>query len=204
FVDSLKDDVRRASEQSGIDPVITVAFDAELFGHWWYEGCDWLRRVAELISGDDELAMANSREISDDRAVMESVLPQASSWGHKGYSETWINPNNDWMIRRIYRATDHFIRTAEEMKDEMDANIVKGLNMAARELMLLQSSDWSFMMNNGISEEYVKSRITDHYNAVNELLLMVNDRRVDHAYLERMTASSGKFTDVDFRLFCSG
>lgn len=146
------------------EPLIVAPFDMELFGHWWYEGPQFLesllRRIAspeqqqvELITPGRYLA----RYPEQDRAR----IPM-SSWGRNGYGEVWLNERNDWIYRHLHRAEREMIHLAETYGTSADHVQHRAVQQAGRELMLAQSSDWAFMMDNQSMVSYAVQRTHDH------------------------------------------
>lgn len=202
FVQSVSEVIARAGSMFGVEPIITVAFDAELFGHWWHEGCGWLERVLERCSRHPGISMTSGRDGVPACNGFDTVTPETSSWGSKGYHETWINPNNDWIIRLVHRATEKIIRIARHHKREKDRRMLRALNVAARELLMLQASDWSFMLSRDIVQTYARSRVENHYTRILEIVRMIETRSIDQAYLNNVEDEEGEFTETDYRWFC--
>ena len=129
-----------------IRPLITAAFDAELFGHWWFEGPEWLNHMLRKGAGNRKaFRFVTPSEFIAENPATEILNPSLSSWGQKGYSSTWIGTSNSWVYKHIHKA-------AKRMREISAKNITargwekRALNQAARELLLAQSSDWVFMM----------------------------------------------------------
>ncbi len=130
-------------------PIVVAPYDAELFGHWWFEGGpEWLdylirkvtydQNVFKLITPGDYLNIYQRNQVS---------TPSLSSWGYKGYNEVWLEGSNDW----IYRT---FTKQRKECQNWPSLSCIDGLrrralNQAVRELLLAQSSDWAFIMKTG-------------------------------------------------------
>ncbi len=160
--------------KSGFDdpvpPILTAPFDAELFGHWWFEGTMWLEAVArtlhdypsgiELISGSDYLAKYP-------RAGFISM--HEGSWGAEGTNQVWMNPETAWTYTHIYPA-ELYVRevcTAGRWRDSpLGTRIVQQL---CRELLLLESSDWQFLITTGAARDYAELRFLTHNEQFLEL-----------------------------------
>jgi 1,4-alpha-glucan branching enzyme len=186
------------------EPTITVAFDAELFGHWWYEGCGWLEEVLAGLSEQHDIMMISGNRFLEMSRRYETVTPESSSWGKKGYSETWINPRNDWMVRYVHSATEQFVKLATANRNVQNIVLISALNSAARELMMLQASDWSFIMNEENAISYVEDRFMRHYNRVMNIIDMVHHKEVDKRILTGIEREDGEFVKVDYKWFCEG
>jgi 1,4-alpha-glucan branching enzyme len=100
--------LRRAEELSahGFAPLFVVPFDAELFGHWWFEGIEWLESLLRRLSRQRAIQMVSPAEHLAENPSLQTLKPSFSSWGSGGFSSTWINPRNDWAISEIHRACE--------------------------------------------------------------------------------------------------
>lgn len=134
-------------------PVVVSMYDAELFGHWWYEGPDFINFLFRKIRYDQKtFATITPSEYLDSNPRNQVITPAASSWGDKGYYEVWLNNSNDWLYRHFHKMTERMIGLAETNRNETNGIRIDALNQAARELLLAQGSDWAFIMttkNNG-------------------------------------------------------
>ncbi|MGW8272616.1 MAG: 1,4-alpha-glucan branching protein domain-containing protein, partial [Thermodesulfovibrionales bacterium] len=127
------------------------------------------------------------------------VVPESSSWGYRGYSETWINPRNDWMIRPLHEATEAVLRIVSRHRHAREERKVRALNMLARELLLLQSSDWNFLIDRGISVSYVERRFFGHIGALKAISEMIVGDCLRESYLNRLASEQAAFPEADFR-----
>lgn len=187
----------------GIRPLITAAYDAELFGHWWFEGPHWLRTFLINLSGPSgrSIRPVTPSEYMSEHTAMETVMPSMSSWGKKGYGATWIDESNDWMYRRLISASGLMSGASA---DNMSASGLKrrALNQAARELLLAQSSDWAFMINSGSAAEFAKNRFIEHTGNFFYLQSAIKNDAIDAAKVGRLEDKDNIFQTLDFRTFC--
>lgn len=158
---------QRAMEAENItkEPVIVLAFDTELFGHWWFEGPEWLEAVIELIGRHPEMRLVFSDDIMNDKSL-RMLKPLPSSWGEGGFSDTWVCPETSGYLRAIYRAIEIAI-SHKEILNDMEV---------LRELLLMQSSDFLFMLKRDeMAKTYGRSRLKGHlerfYHLVSKRLL---------------------------------
>jgi 1,4-alpha-glucan branching enzyme len=124
-------------------PIIVSPYDAELFGHWWYEGpwfIDYLFRKTWYDQGTYD--MTHLADYLRNNPTQQVCRPSQSSWGYKGFHEYWLNETNSWIYPHLHKAAERMIDLAKrEPADELEW---RALNQAARELLLAQSSDWAF------------------------------------------------------------
>lgn len=146
----------------GRQPIIVSPYDAELFGHWWFEGPQWLNFLIRKIKYDQNtiklITPSNYLKIYPKNQV---INPSPSSWGYKGYYEVWLNGANDWIYPHLHRAQEQM---SEAVRRYGDGDSTRGriLNQMLRELLLAQSSDWAFMMKTGAFSEYASKKTVIH------------------------------------------
>ena len=94
------------------EPIIIAPYDAELFGHWWYEGPDFIRELCKEINSSDSVKMITPSEYLAKYPVNQVSTPSMSSWGNKGYMEVWLNSGNDWVYRHYHECADRMTELA--------------------------------------------------------------------------------------------
>ena len=182
-------------------PLVVSMYDAELYGHWWYEGIDFLEFLFKKLHYDQkDIKLITPVEYLEKYPVNQTVQPSMSSWGDKGYHDVWLNSGNDW----IYR---HLIKSAERMRDlanqfpHAGGLLGRTLNQMARELLLMQSSDWAFLMTTGTAKEYSTKRTKDHVKRFNELYEQVKHNRINEAYVYDLECKDSIFQGIDYNVY---
>ena len=100
-------------------PIIVCPFDAELFGHWWFEGPVWLDKVIRKIGSEHEsITLATPSDYLNRYPENQQSIPSLSSWGNKGYSEVWLNGNTDWIYRHVHKAIERMVELAQRFPNE--------------------------------------------------------------------------------------
>ncbi|MFH1620408.1 MAG: 1,4-alpha-glucan branching protein domain-containing protein, partial [bacterium] len=206
--DFLKKRMAQAEEvyaAKGIKPVITGTYDAELFGHWWFEGPLFLENIIRMIRQERlPLQMILPSEFLDSCPEPQETSPDISSWGDNGYFEPWLNDSNDWIYPRIFSATEKMIEAATRLIHQDLSHLEnRALNQAARELMLAQSSDWSFLMHVGSHSDYAAGRVEGHCRNTHELIGRVFEKKIDEKQLKELETKNNIFPRLDFRIFAS-
>jgi 1,4-alpha-glucan branching enzyme len=184
----------------GKKPIIVSPYDAELFGHWWYEGPAWLEFLIRKIFFDqDEVSLVTALEYLAENPRNQVITPSMSSWGWKGYSEMWLQGSNDWIYRHLHEAS---IRMTELAKANPDAGGLKqrALNQALRELLLAQSSDWAFILGTGTHTEYAIKRTKDHLLRFNRLYDEIRNNSIDQNWLGDIEYKDNIFPGIDYRV----
>ncbi len=185
-------------------PVIVAPYDAELFGHWWYEGPWWLESLIRRIHNDTEkIELITPSDYLKKHPHNQVTRPCESSWGNNGYHQVWLNENNHWIYRHLHYAADRMVELANEYLGTTDQLLQRSLNQAARELMLAQSSDWAFIMFTGTTVEYAVRRTKRHLDNFLRLYDMIKNNKIDDGWLAELERNDNIFPDIDFRTFRS-
>ncbi len=153
-----------------IPPILCSPFDAELFGHWWFEGPLWLEAVARVIHEYPigiELTSCSSYLEKYPRAGFLAM--HEGSWGAGGTNEVWMNPETSWTYTHIYPAelyTREVCTAGKWNQSELGRRV---MNQLCRELLLLESSDWQFLITTGAARDYAELRFLTHNDQFNEV-----------------------------------
>lgn len=151
-------------------PILCSPFDAELFGHWWFEGPAWLEAVARIIHDfDTGVQLTSCSEYLEKYPRAGFIAMHEGSWGAEGTNHVWMNPDTSWTYTHIYPAELYTrdVCTSGAWKDSpLGARIVKQL---CRELLLLESSDWQFLITTGAARDYAELRFETHNDQFNEI-----------------------------------
>lgn len=182
-----------------VPPVIVAPYDAELFGHWWFEGpvfLEWVFR--ELAQTGGQLEAITLRQYLERHPVCVQATPSASSWGAGGHGEVWVGPEAAWAWRHVHHATRYAgwlvqrHRQAEGWRGE-------ALDQLIVELLLLQSSDWAFILKTGTVARYAEARIRAHVRRLRHLGHLVETGNVeqgDMAWLEDVRKRDNLFRQL--------
>jgi 1,4-alpha-glucan branching enzyme len=156
-------------------PVLAALFDAELFGHWWFEGPQWLEHVARIFarpaaSGEEPpIALTTGSEfLARTPAIMKSRLNEGS-WGKNGNNEVWLNDQTSWTWSEIYRAERVMREIAADDRRRDGGWGERIAKQMARELLLLESSDWQFLITTAAARDYAEKRFHGHLHEFAEL-----------------------------------
>ncbi|MEG6616484.1 1,4-alpha-glucan branching protein domain-containing protein [Peptococcaceae bacterium 1198_IL3148] len=203
FIFNREQQIKCLSTHMDRKPIVVAPYDAELFGHWWYEGPAWLETVIRKIYTD-----SNVIELISPADYLQ-IYPHnqranlcETSWGKSGYHEVWLCPQNDWIYRHLHAAAGQMVDLANRY-DATDGLYYRGLNQAARELMLAQASDWAFIMHTGTTVDYAVKRTKQHISNFLQLYQMINHNNIDEGWLANLEYSNNIFPDMDYRSFSS-
>jgi 1,4-alpha-glucan branching enzyme len=188
----------------GRRPIVVAPYDAELFGHWWYEGPQWIKYLlAKIAAQQGVLKLATPGDYLDENPQSQVATPSMSSWGWKGYSEVWLEGSNDWIYPHLHAAAERMVELANCF-DHPTAIESRALSQAARELLLAQSSDWAFIMKTGTMVTYAVRRTKEHIARFTELYVGLKAHSIDTRRLEDMEWKDNLFPSIDYKVYRSG
>lgn len=184
-------------------PVVVAPYDTELFGHWWFEGPQWLDFLCRKIYFDQRaFAMITPGEYLGIYPCNQVSVPSESSWGWQGYHEVWLNGANDWIWRHLHKAAGRMVELANNFP-EAEGDLRRALNQEARELLLAQSSDWPFIMKTGTMVEYAKRRFETHISNFTRLYEEIRYNRIDVGWLGWLEQQDNLFPEIDYQVYQS-
>lgn len=184
-------------------PLYTLPFDAELFGHWWFEGVQWLEQVIRNMAAEHcQIELVSNEQYLAQYPENQKVVPAFSSWGTKGYSSVWVDGSNDWIYRHIHKSIERMTELVERFPDQVS---LKGrfLQHASREVLLAMSSDWPFVISNGTSVGYAQHRLKEHLHNFNLVYENMCRNSVNTEWLTRTEKKTNLFPDIDYQVFGS-
>jgi len=164
-------------------PLIVAPYDAELFGHWWYEGPAWVNHlVRKMARHEKTLRLITLSEYLEEYPHNQLATPAISSWGYEGFNDVWLNGSNDWIYPHLHRAAGLMEKLlgSESCSGRLAA---RALAQAKRELFLAQASDWAFMINSGAMAEYATRRTKRHLLRFYRLSEQIQSHSIDERLL---------------------
>jgi 1,4-alpha-glucan branching enzyme len=179
FVSNLENTGRHAVEMGFNYPLIVGCYDTELFGHWWWEGINWLSEVMNCIHNSPELDLVLPSQVE---AAAHQAKIFESSWGMGGKHYVWENEETSWMWDIIRKAGVEY-QSLKGMEQETLMG-QRAMSQALKELMLIQSSDWLFMVSNNLTRDYAMKRFYEHYTKLLRLTHTVRNQQFDDSFKE--------------------
>jgi len=173
FKHMIKELLKKHHDLTGRKGILCAPFDSELFGHWWFEGPQFLKSVLKYIHDDPELELTTCSKFLDEAQPTQTLSIPEGSWGEGGYHYIWLNEWTEWTWKHIYEDELRMQKLAREFKDNMDTNLQDILKQAARELLLLSASDWQFLISTWAARDYAEMRLAQHHADFNRLADMV-------------------------------
>jgi len=182
-------------------PIILAPYDAELYGHWWFEGIEWLDYLARKIMYDQQaVKLITPFNYLKKYPKNQVIEPAPSTWGWKGYNEVWLCGDNDWIYKHLHKVVD-LMTEATNRYPYADGIRKRILNQMAREIVLAQSSDWAFMMKTGAFSEYAKKRTSMHINRFFKLHRQLQSSYPNPEVLEDIEAKDNIFPEMDYSVY---
>jgi 1,4-alpha-glucan branching enzyme len=190
---------RRLIDIMGRPPMILCPYDAELFGHWWYEGPEFLDYFVRKAAFDqDAFRLTTPHDYLRENPTQQVATPAESTWGEEGYYRVWLNESNEWILPHLDVAMER-MRELARRHPSPDPLTERALNQAARELMLAQASDWPFILRTGTSPAYARKRVNQHLLRFIDLHEQLTTTRIDERRLQEIESFDNVFPRVDFR-----
>jgi 1,4-alpha-glucan branching enzyme len=179
--------------------LVLSPYDAELFGHWWYEGPEFLDTfVRQACSGQKVFTFITPEEYLRRHPTNQVATPGASSWGEEGHWRVWLNEKNQWIYPHLNAAQERMSELARRFPNPGPLQ-ERGLKQAARELLLAQASDWPFILRTGTSPDYARRRVKGHLLRFGTLYDQLLSSQLDEGWLREIEWQDNLFPDVDFR-----
>lgn len=202
FLSNRKKQIKYLSEIINKPPIIVSPYDAELYGHWWYEGPYFLEQFLRLANNDEVLKTVTPTEYLKIYPKHQVVSPVLSTWGDKGYNKVWLNPSNDWMYRHLHKGSDVMLKLANRYENT-NGILKRALNQSARELLLAQSSDWAFIVTTNTMVSYAEKRTRDHIHNLLTLSKQINNNDINENYLKDLEERNNIFPNIDYMVYNS-
>ena len=183
--------------------IIVAAYDTELFGHWWFEGILWLKEVLRRLSRSDVVELTTASRFIEQHPPEDVLALPEGSWGQAGNHFTWLNVDTDWMWPLVHQA-ELKMEELVARYPSAEGNMALVLQQAARELLLLQSSDWPFLVTTGQAREYAANRFQEHVDRFNKLAEIATSGQAaeeTRCLAQELFETDKLFPDIDYRLF---
>ena len=178
FLEGLSLRLARAAVGLGCPPMVVAPYDAELFGHWWFEGPEFLDQVMRRASRSGVATETLSQALDRRALPWPMSRPAESSWGDGGHLGVWLHPTNADLQPRLRTAGRRMAQVAARAfgdrgglpgGGQTQGEAARWASQAARELLLAQASDWPFLIRMGTAASYARQRVESHLEAFHRL-----------------------------------
>lgn len=164
FTQMVRERLRNHRQQTGERGVVVAAFDTELFGHWWFEGPQWVSELLRQITADGDITLTTCQEYLRQSPPQRTVQLSESSWGDGGDHRVWWQSGTRRLWHDVYEAECAMRRLMEQIQEKtLDMQSARIVQQCGRELLLLQSSDWPFMLSTGNTADHAQQRFAHHH-----------------------------------------
>lgn len=185
----------------GRKPMILAPYDAELYGHWWYEGPEFLNFFIRKMAFDQSsIRLACPSDYLREYPVNQVSTPSMSSWGWKGYAETWLSGTNHWIYKHLHKASLRMTELVNRFQGQ-NGLCERALKQASREIFLAQSSDWAFIMHTGTMVPYAVRRTKEHILNFTRIYEQLSRHEIDVQWLNELEGKNNIFPNIDYRVF---
>ncbi|WP_371803176.1 1,4-alpha-glucan branching protein domain-containing protein [Candidatus Lokiarchaeum ossiferum] len=199
----------KRGEISDCLPLIMSPYDCELYGHWWMEGVDWLEAVYQRFAKMPQIRTISLSTLVEEQQDSFSIIKmQPSTWGKNGDFTVWNNPEHAWLWPYINSSIKDFeevlklIIDSKRVYSQRDNRI---LQQCARELLLMEGSDWPFLLYTKQAKEYANQRFHNHHQRFNKLLWAAKNlddlNRISDGELHQIEEIDNPWPHLDFNLF---
>ncbi len=192
-------DYKKATGEEGL---VMVSFDTELYGHWWFEGVEFIKQTIKKLN--KAVKRSTASEYLDENPPKSGVQLPESSWGQGGHFWVWQNHQTEWMwpvIHSAERRVESIVSKYPTIPE--DKLLHRALNQMVRESLLLQSSDWPFLVTTWQARDYAVERFRKHQENFETLARMIENNSIDDGYLQQLESVDNPFADIDYRVFTS-
>jgi len=208
FIGLVEANLKSAAKDGGAPAVVCAPFDAELFGHWWFEGPRWLYHLAKAAHQSNDVSLITCGEYLHKYPPETVVDLPEGSWGEGGFHFIWLNKDTEWTWRHMYRAEAMMKRLIQKHGSDDDPIMRRILTQLGRELLLLESSDWQFLISTWSAKDYAEQRFVEHdanFGRLAQIVERYADVRQleqgDRVYLQRCETTNPIFSELDISVW---
>lgn len=202
FLERRTRQIVEASHTMDRRPVVVTPYDAELFGHWWFEGPIFLDMLLRKMHFDqDAIETSTPSRVLHETPTNQVTTPAGSSWGAEGHYGFWLSEKNSWIYPLLHDSAERFRAALSRGIPPDSSPAGRALRQAGRELLLAQSSDWPFIIQTGTSPEYATRRVREHLARFEHLLQQATEPHPDERSLAALESIDAIFPAIDLHHF---
>ena len=189
----------------GKEGLVMVSFDTELYGHWWFEGIEFIKQVIRKLNNFlPQIERMTAGEYLQAHPPTEAIQIPESSWGQGGHFYVWNNHLTEWMWPIIHSCEKRITEIADRYQTIPEDKLLhRALNQLARENLLLQSSDWPFLITTWQAKDYATDRFREHVDRFEFIADMIDSGNIDDVKLKEIESIDNCFSDIDYRVYMS-
>lgn len=181
------DEVRM--ERDGRPGLVVLAWDTELFGHWWHEGPAFLEAVLRRLPAAG-IRLTTLRGAVESGAVEGRADLPAGSWGLGKDLGVWTGEPVRDLLATALAAQDRLLQMADSGGA---AGRHSAFGQLLREVFLATASDWAFMVSHDSAADYARGRAGGHASRFHRLADLVErgDLEAAASYTEHLRLMDG-------------
>ena len=179
---------------------LVCAIEPELLGNVWFEGIDWLEQIFRQAASRDDIEIANCCDLTKEQYTLQKIEPLSSASNGVGFGENLLNSSNDWMIRYLRKNTERMIDLAGRFNDDTGLK-ARTLNLAAKEVLLSQSSDWSAMIHDKVYPDYAKEQFIKAISGFSTVYESLGSNSISTEWLTRLEREHNFFPWTNYKVF---
>ncbi|MDI6807521.1 MAG: DUF1957 domain-containing protein [Candidatus Eisenbacteria bacterium] len=204
FVSLVKEALIGHHKRFGTPGMLCAPYDTELLGHWWFEGVQWFETVLRIIDEDDMIEALSPRRYLEKFPPRTVVSLPEGSWGEGGFHYVWLNSWTEWTWKLIHEAELSMNSISAEARQADRSEFYRVLKQAIRELLLLESSDWQFLISTWSARDYAEGRVERHYEDFTSLIRLLEKLKhgerlsvEEITFLSSVEERDNLFPDID-------
>ncbi|TWI57809.1 1,4-alpha-glucan branching protein domain-containing protein [Halalkalibacter nanhaiisediminis] len=201
YIYAIEQEVMQHGNQCYPPYLMVTPFDAELFGHWWFEGPEWIGQV--LKKGQGRISFITPESYVDRHYQdFDTAHVSFTTWGRAGYGHVWVNESNQWLYRHHHRMELDLAATVAlfAKPTELERRAIKQM---VREWMLAISSDWAFIIDGGSAVQYAEERFATHLSRFDDIKAKLERKTIQEEWITELEQSYPFLEDINEQLFFS-
>ena len=213
FAGKVNDLLQQHYELNDKPGILVSPYDAELFGHWWFEGPLFLKQVLTNIAKNPEIETTFLSDYLHRTKPSRVISISEGSWGEGNHHYIWLNDQNSWTWKHIYESEQKMHELAkfwQTNENKRDDELKRLLAQAERELLLMSASDWQFLISTEAARDYAELRLTNHYEDFKKLAVLADAKisgqtisEADRHLLSEIEKRDDLFPELEIDWFAS-
>ena len=200
FLEKKAQKLKEAEKLLNTNCSLVCAIEPELLGNVWFEGIDWLEQIFRQAASRDDIEIANCCDLTKEQYTLQKIEPLSSASNGVGFGENLLDSSNDWMIRYLRKNTERMIDLAGRFNDDTGLK-ARTLNLAAKEVLLSQSSDWSAMIHDKVYPDYAKEQFIKAISGFSTVYESLGSNSISTEWLTRLEREHNFFPWTNYKVF---
>ncbi|MGI5174623.1 DUF1957 domain-containing protein [Treponema sp. OMZ 840] len=201
FLASKEERLEKASRELGGKSVSLVcAIDARDLGQNWYEGIYWLEQVFRQAAQSGGITCTSYSDVLRKQPDLQEISPFMSANEGSGYAENLLDKSNSWMLRYALKAAERMVDLADRFSGDSGLK-ERCLNLAAKQVLIAQSSDWPRMLHAGIKSDYACDIFKYSVQGFSTIYDSLGANSVSTEWLTRTEKDFPLFPWINYRIF---